>query len=66
MPGLTEYRGTAGIVTGASSGIGAACAAKLAERGARVVLFARSEETLRDMAARHEDRMLAIVGDVAD
>jgi len=61
-----EFENRVAVVTGASSGIGASCAEKLAERGARVVLFARSEETLRAIAARHEDRMLAISGDVAD
>ena len=54
------------IVTGASSGIGAACAEKLAERGARVVLFARSRALLDAIVARHEDRMLAVVGDISD
>jgi len=55
-----EFHDRIAVVTGASSGIGAACARKLLERGARVVLFARS------LAARHEDRMLAVSGDVAD
>jgi len=55
-----EFQDRIAVVTGASSGIGAACARKLLERGARVVLFARS------LAARHEDRMLAVSGDVAD
>jgi len=55
-----EFQDRIAVVTGASSGIGAACARKLLERGARVVLFARS------LAARHEDRMLALSGDVAD
>jgi NAD(P)-dependent dehydrogenase (short-subunit alcohol dehydrogenase family) len=61
-----EFEGRVAVVTGASSGIGARCAEKLAERGARVVLFARSAKKLRAIAARHEDRMLAISGDVAD
>jgi NAD(P)-dependent dehydrogenase (short-subunit alcohol dehydrogenase family) len=54
------------IVTGASSGIGRATAEMLAARGARVVVFARSAERLRELAARHEERMLAVAGDVAD
>ena len=61
-----EFQHRVAVVTGASSGIGERCAEKLVERGARVVLFARSAETLRAIAARHEDRMLAISGDVAD
>ena len=54
------------IVTGASSGIGARCAELLAERGARVAVFARSREKLDALVSRHEDRMLAVGGDVAD
>ena len=54
------------VVTGASSGIGLAVAELLASRGARVAVFARSAEKLRDLAARHEGRMLAVAGDVAD
>jgi len=61
-----EFQQRIAVVTGASSGIGASCARKLAERGARVVLFARSLDKLRALAARHEDRMLAVSGDVAE
>lgn len=61
-----EFEGRVAVVTGASSGIGARCAAMLAERGARVALFARSTAKLAAIAARHEDRVLAVSGDVAD
>ena len=40
------------VITGASSGIGAATAIAFAGRGARLVLAARSEEGLADIAAR--------------
>src|SRR5437763_2618200 len=54
------------VITGASSGIGRATAELFASRGARVAAFARSEEKLRDLVARHEGRMLAVTGDVAE
>ncbi|MBP0623112.1 SDR family oxidoreductase [Cupriavidus consociatus] len=40
------------VITGASSGIGEAAALLLAERGAKVVLGARGEQRLRDLADR--------------
>jgi short-subunit dehydrogenase len=42
------------VVTGASSGIGLATALTAAKQGAKVVLAARSEETLRDVVAQIE------------
>lgn len=47
--------GKRALVTGASSGIGLACAIALAEHGAEVTLAARSGDKLRDIA----DHMLA-------
>jgi NAD(P)-dependent dehydrogenase (short-subunit alcohol dehydrogenase family) len=54
------------VVTGASTGIGRATAELLASRGARVAVLSRGKDQLRDLVARHEGRMLAVTGDVAD
>ncbi|WFN93035.1 SDR family NAD(P)-dependent oxidoreductase [Gordonia sihwensis] len=49
-----RYQGTTTLITGASSGLGAEFAAQLARRGSNVVLVARREERLRELAARLE------------
>lgn len=61
-----EFTSRVVVVTGASSGIGYAAAELFAARGARVVVFARSEDKLKALAAAREGRMLAIAGDIAE
>lgn len=45
-----EFKGLTVLVTGASSGIGLAFSRALAERGANIILSARSEDKLNDLA----------------
>jgi short-subunit dehydrogenase len=52
------------VVTGASSGIGAQLAEQLGARGARVVLVARREPELREVAAKIGERASICVADV--
>ena len=52
------------IVTGASSGIGRKTAEVLAENGARVVLSARREERLQELAAKIGDNAVYMKSDV--
>jgi NAD(P)-dependent dehydrogenase (short-subunit alcohol dehydrogenase family) len=59
--------GRVALVTGASSGIGAAAARALAAAGAAVALLARRREPLEALAAElGEDAGLPLVADVAD
>jgi NADP-dependent 3-hydroxy acid dehydrogenase YdfG len=52
------------VVTGASSGIGAALVELLARRGDRVVAVARREDALAEVALRAGGDVLTIVGDM--
>lgn len=66
---MDTLEGRVAIVTGASSGIGAATAAALADGGARVALASRRGEVLRERAAQLESRggdVLVVPTDVRD
>src|ERR1700682_697380 len=64
-----DLAGTVALVTGASSGIGAATAAALAHRGAAVALAARRKDRLESVASQIRDQggtALALESDVTD
>jgi NAD(P)-dependent dehydrogenase (short-subunit alcohol dehydrogenase family) len=52
------------VITGASSGIGAALAERVGARGARPALLARREKELRQVASRSGPHVLVLVADV--
>lgn len=66
LPRAPSFRldGRRALVTGASSGIGRACAVALADAGAHVTCVARSEAPLTELAARIGGR--ALTCDIAD
>ncbi|RZV34165.1 MAG: SDR family NAD(P)-dependent oxidoreductase [Sphingomonadaceae bacterium] len=61
-----SYEGQCWWITGASSGIGAALAGELSERGAQVILSGRDEARLADVAGSLEADTLILPFDVRD
>ncbi len=58
-------RGRRALVTGASSGLGLACARSIAAEGAEVAIASRSAERLADAASTIDGDVVRIVADVA-
>jgi len=61
---MTTFADKTIVITGAATGIGAACARQLAERGARLALVGRSRARLEAVAA--DTGALVLAGDAAD
>jgi 3-hydroxybutyrate dehydrogenase len=61
---MSELTGRLAVVTGGASGIGAACAVRLAEAGASVVVADRDIEGAAKVAARTGGRAVEV--DLAD
>lgn len=63
------FQGRVAIVTGAGTGIGAACAVELAKGGASIALFGRRAaqlETIKEECLQYTDKALALSVDVSD
>lgn len=62
--------GKVALVSGSSSGLGAAIADRFAQEGCRVVLFARSRDKLEllaeDLRSRYNAEILSVAGDMCE
>lgn len=61
-----DLRGKTVVITGASSGIGAATAAELSKTGANLVLTARRTDRLEELAASLPGKSALLTADIAD
>ena len=63
-PKMTDWRHRVVWLVGASTGIGRACAERLAERGAHVAVSARHGDALAQFGARHRDALVLPLRDI--
>jgi len=68
MPGSEDFEGKVALVTGGGSGIGEACVAAFAARGARVVVADFNTDSAERVASEQggDDQAIAVKVDVAD
>lgn len=66
LTNVKDLSGKVAVVTGASSGIGAAVSEVFLEQGATVIGVARTVGVLQQMAARWPGRFVAVAADVRD
>jgi NADP-dependent 3-hydroxy acid dehydrogenase YdfG len=65
----TKLNGKVALITGASAGIGQACARALAGEGARLVVTARRQERLNELQQEAEKlgtQAISVVGDARE
>lgn len=63
---MNDFSGKTIIITGASSGIGKACALEFGKRGANLVLAARNSELLKSVAAQMTSgKVVTVIADVS-
>src|SRR4051812_44950560 len=66
---MFSYRDKTALITGASSGIGAAFARELAARGMSLILLARDEQAMQSLAAtiaqQHQVAVHVLPGDLS-
>jgi NAD(P)-dependent dehydrogenase (short-subunit alcohol dehydrogenase family) len=66
MTNSQDFSGSVVAVTGAASGMGAACARLFAERGANVALIDINDEGVHDVATDIGDNAFGYAGDIVD